>query len=94
LKEDLGLNYFSKDLDESFTDYKLLQEYIDLYNFDNSIIGTEFTDHEISQSEVLWFKGAAPFSYPEPNTHYLKKMYLPMQVIIVVCGESRNLILQ
>ncbi|PYF72975.1 hypothetical protein [Pedobacter nutrimenti] len=69
--------YFSKDLDEESIEYKAIRNYIIPFNLDDSIIGTEFTDEEIFEAEVLCFTGGRPFAYPQPEEpKFLENTYL------------------
>lgn len=77
LKEDIGSIYFSKDFSEESDEYNLLKNYIEIYNLNDSVIGTEFTDEEILDAEILCFNGGKPFGYPQPEEpKYLENTYL------------------
>lgn len=90
LKEDLGLSYFSKDLDESSVEYNRIKEYVEIFNLEDGVIGTEFTEKEILAAEVLCFIGGRPFAYPQPEEpKYLENTYVDSCYSCGAFGEQK-----
>ena len=70
--------YFTKDIDEKSVEYGRIKRLIKPLGLHDSILGAEFTKQEIFDAEILCFKGAKTFSYPEPQepTTFLDNTYL------------------
>jgi|SRR6185503_14922018 len=67
LKVKKNKGYFNHDLDENSEEYESIKNLVQPLNLTDDIIGIEFTKLEISQAEVLVFRGVWVAGYPQPE---------------------------